>query len=313
MRKKGPNSELVNYIWTYLHQGYSLTSIRESLVHQNYSEKDINFAVDFIYANYYYGKNQNDFKQPSPQVTSPERGETTKGVHHGTLWALMVMGVLLIGFSFVFVLGLNSSSSSDIPSSSHEIVLDDGYADYYDNSGSDQDVTDDSSNFDDSRSSDNEVVEKVVIPDRTFNGDVDDPFDSGATYTKRQIELKVDYFSSVNPREAIKFCDAYLRDVETYFCYRDVAVGSGNSAYCDIIDVQKYKDDCYLSSVLENIDYGQACNKIVDDKKKENCFRIVDINEQSANIQNQEIPADNDVNQADDSAAEYYAVVANFY
>lgn len=311
MKKVAPNSELVNYIWTYLHKGYSLTAIRDSLAQQNYSAKDVNYAIDYVYANYYYGENQNNYKQPNvPGQTMPEATTNSGKMHHSTLMALVVIGILLIGFSFVFVLssmgGDESSIEPNVPTG-REIVLEPDEVDepvYVE--------PDDVEVVPDVKPVVKPVETKpVIVPDRVFSGEVKEPFDSSLTYTPRQIELKVDYFSSRNPKEAMNFCDSYSRDVETYFCYRDVAVGSGNSAYCDSIPVQKYKDDCYLSSVLENIDNGASCNKIIDSLKQENCFKIVDINEKAREIEAY-VPPD-DAGVSNDNAEEYYAVVANFY
>lgn len=318
MKKVAPNSDLVNYIWTYLHKGYSLTAIRDSLVQQKYSLTDINYAIDFVYANYYYGENQNNYKQANvpgttiPEATTnPKLNSKSSGVHKTTILALIVMGILLIGFSFVFVLSLNADSDTSVsaPPEGHEIILEPDVIDPVPSTQVPVDIVDD----------EDKVIpvivektpDKVVIPEREFIGDVKDPFKADVQYTNRQIEFKVDYFSSRNPKEATKFCDAYSRDIETYFCYRDVAVGSGNPAYCGQIPEEKYRDDCYLSSVLENVDTGGSCNQIVDSLKKENCIRIVDINEQAREIESYVAPES--TGDSSDSAEEYYAVVANFY
>lgn len=312
--KSKPNQELVNYIWTYLHQGYSLTSIRDSLIHQNYVKKDINLAVDYIYANYYYGENPNPYKKPYPKTQSPPH-HVFEGIHHLTLKSLILMGIVLIGFSFVLVIFLNLGSEEIISPDAIDLTEDFNETTEVVNDITPEIVNDNSSGLVNDNSSKivdlNEEESKIVVPERTYSGDISEGFDTDISYTNRQVELKVDYFSSRNPKEAIKFCNYYSRDIETYFCYRDVAIGSGNPAYCDLIGNQTEKDDCYLSCVLENVNSGSVCNNIVESKKKDNCYKIVDINEKAKELGDLEVP---DEPKTDlDEAADYYGVVANFY
>lgn len=304
-----PNQALVNYIWTYLHQGYSLTSIRSQLQQNGYNPKDINLAIDYVYANYYYGKTS---PESDPRKTLSEQqpkhfGIELPSVHSIVPIVLVIIGVFLFGFATIFILFMNPTETITVPSNQNyqEPIVDDTPPQ---NIPAD-DIENSSPSLTENEDNQNTENTQPRIPEPTIpkNPDVDQPFEAGTQYTPRQIDLKVAYFGSRDPKEAMKFCDIIERDVERYFCYSDVAQYSGNYQYCESITENKYEDDCYLNLVLEDSSLGAVCEFIENGFKKDNCNTVAEY-AQIEFDQNIEIPDEpEELNPAD------YASVADFY
>jgi len=293
-----PDTNLVNYIWTYLHQGYSLTSIRDSLSKQGYSKKDINSAIDYIYANYYYSQNSNSYKSYNPQVqTTAVSNSSKKPTSHKSILALfgiLAIFLIIVSFSVVFFMN-NSDADYDTSYISTDDSLDsrfDYVSDSYESSVDDSNIKNPIDEVDlDSQNSENLVDDSDLnIPDvkpitKSVGVNIEDDFDKNVDYSYAQIQSKVNYFSETNPKEALKFCNYYDDDVKKYYCYQDIAKISENIAFCRKIPIKKYKDDCFFSSVLDDFNSGSACDLIEDSHKKQTCLRIVDLNNQANKLE----------------------------
>jgi len=55
------DQSLLNYIWSYLQQGYDANSIKASLINQGYNAKDIDDAFATVYSSNYH----NDVSTPN--------------------------------------------------------------------------------------------------------------------------------------------------------------------------------------------------------------------------------------------------------
>lgn len=272
------DKNLVNYIWNYLHQGYTLDAIRQSLLQQGYTKTLINATIDYIYANYYYSKHNNSYQKPFIPQQSDTSSSSSK-IHHGVLYVFIIMGIVLIGGSFIFVL-MNTGDSLEF-----EDRHNDDYDSLYQNipqkktsfDNDDNEIIDSSSQNEDSDTSyidENTEIKKQVSTEK---------FDASKTYTSFQIEQKISEIGKKNPAEAIKFCDL-LEGIKVYYCYKDIAVISRNSQYCEKIDKQSIKDNCYFQMVLEDID-NNVCHLIQENYIRKNCENIININEREKEFQ----------------------------
>jgi hypothetical protein len=282
MAQQIPDSNLVNYIWTYLHQGYTIDSIRGSLKKQGYKQKDINFAVDYIYANYYYGQGENNYPQnQQPTNYAPSHKEFHAPHAKEIMFVVVILfGVMIMGTAFVFILGNNASDVS-IPEVNEIDIYDyeDPVAVESDDTPPDEPVesNEDTPRFDGNTNSNTQNNNQVVTQNRNTPQDIKEKFDASKEYTRRQIDLKVDYFSQSDPKEATKFCDILDTVDEQDFCYIDVAKNARNSGYCTYIKTNQYKDTCYFEMVLDGID-NNVCSKIANPTQNKNCNEVVKIN-----------------------------------
>lgn len=308
---KAANSDIVNYIWTYLNQGYSLDSVKSALKNQGYSQKDINYAIDFIYANYYYSKDNsnNTYRKDTPNTTQLPDSKP----HKAAMIAVLIGVISLLGVVAVVILALNTTNElpETIPDRSQINT------DYFqDTTTIPEDTTEEVTKeptIPEVEDTTTELEQPITTPERNFEEDISDKYDPSKTYTKRQISLKVEYFGETNPREAKKFCDLLNQDTEKSFCYKDIAITSENSAYCDFITTQQYKDNCFFEIVLENID-NSVCPKITNPNINKNCNEIIKMNDMAESYKNMEQPTTSELSAEEQAEIDqYYAVTANFY
>jgi len=311
------NQSLASYIYNSLHQGYTLSSIRAQLASQGYSIKDINSAVDYVYATYYYGENSGD---PRPTYVQSQSKPVGNSIHISNIIipVLVIFAVLIFGFAGIFVLSSNNSETLAYPAEqsvsdisrpiSDTTASEDAALNSEVSENSIKGGTSAQSNSNtivpESTSADNAIEQNVaVIPSQTF-------FDANIAYTKRQIDEKVSLLAESNPREAMVFCDAYQFEDQTLICYGIVASKSGNSGYCMQVPEGKYRDDCYLGMVVDATGSTQECNLIDNAYKRDNCRRLADINVQIFELKSTP-PQTNRLNPED--AINYGAVTADFY
>ncbi|MGM5483482.1 MAG: hypothetical protein ACQER9_01030 [Nanobdellota archaeon] len=315
--KNNPNSELVKYIWKNLQNGFSLTSIRKQLTSQGISFQDINNAFDFIYANYYYSKNRDDYRNYSKQRMKPSK-KLPKHDNKMVFALFTIIGVLLIGFSAVFVLWDNSQEN-DVLSDNEEIGFDKGVEEKTEEN---DDVTEKKNNKeehvvnDDNNNKDSQV--KTNLDDFQKEEDVEEDtinkrLNESNYYNNRQIKESVNYYSTNDPKKAIEYCNKYELKEKINFCYKSVAVKSKNSAYCKDISMENIKDDCYLDFVIEGSTDDSYCKEVKQENKKNNCFRLVDLNKELEEAESLSNKTDANIEEMEQTNESEYGVVADFY
>jgi hypothetical protein len=303
------NQALASYIYNSLHQGYTLTSVRSQLATQGYSIRDINFAIDYVYATYYYGENQGD---PRPTYAQSQSAPAGNPAILGKILipVLVIFAVLIFGFAGIFLLGSNGSEINTIHTEPAAFEKP--------SSNQDSEVGDiDEPIFEIIAFDDVDATEADIVIDTTPSNDLEPAinpsrvgFDANTAYTKRQISEKVSQLAESNPREATLFCDEYQFEDQTSICYGIVASKSGNAEYCSQIPEGKYRDDCYLGMVVDATGSTQECDLIDNAYKRDNCRRLAEINIQILSLEN--IPVPQDVTNPED-AVNYVAVTADFY
>jgi len=298
MNKK-PNSDIVNYVWTYLNQGHSLSSIRDALLQQGFSLNEINYAVDYVYANYYYQGNNGQYTNPEFQKNVKE-GNSSAGVHKVIILVLIIIGVSIIGFSSIFLL---SNSTSEVPGSRDSVNYEGSYE------------PPSTRNTEVKKEQEippvDEKVAELTPPPQTIPKT--DPNKNTATQdvglSIRQINIKVDYYAKTDPRQAINYCNMHETKQEKSQCISKVSLASGIPAYCAEIDVVFIRDRCYFDMILEGKS-DNNCNLIQDETLKTHCDKLVKINKE---LKQYDLDSNYTQEPDWDQVQNYYAIPANFY
>jgi hypothetical protein len=295
------NQALASYIYNSLHQGYPLASIKQQLFTQGYSQKEVNGAIDYVYATYYHSQSNSDPRPTYMQAQTTAAGSANSPLKI-LLPVLVVIAVAVFGFAFVFILGSNSSEVDTIHT---EPAV-------FDRPSTDDSVDDPIPVLDTPSSSgtptldeprDVEVIVAEINPLREV-------YNVNKAYTKRQIDERVSALATDNPREAIQFCDAYDYDDQIFICYGIVATKSTNAAYCSQITSEKYRDDCYLGMVVDTTGSTAECELIDNAYKRDNCRRLAEINAQILSFEDAAVqPSQSNP----EDAINYVAVTADLY
>jgi hypothetical protein len=294
-----PKNELTNYIWTYLQQGYPLASIKERLISQGYKLKEINAAIDYVYANYYYSQQPN-----SPQQARYPVSQGHPSTNNIILISIVILGIILLITAvslLIFGNGSNSTNQPSFPQSPIEkpiVVL--------------PVENENPSTIETPSIQKNESPAAIPVPPPSNNqvilGDSPEKYNPSQVYTKRQLDLLVEQMSLYDYNEALKYCVAYPSEVEREYCTSTVAEYSLNIGLCERISSESIKDDCYLKIILDENADGTYCNNIRNAYKRDNCMRFVE----AMKMRDSTIQIETSENRPED-AINYYAVTAQFY
>ena len=328
-----PDNNLINYVYTYLQQGYEISAITQGLLNQGFSQKQINSAVDFVYANYYYQNQPNPVKQGFTNYRA-EPIHKHLGVAEISIFLLIIFGVSLIGIALVFIL---SSPSDEVLTqneySNIDHTLQNENSINSNNNNNNNNINDINNNIQEDQTQinkikinetkehenriifDEEVQEKKIeeesiIRSITTKESITEPFDSSKEYTQRQIEIKVSYFAENNPSEAKRFCDIITNDISKQYCYLEIASKSGVEGFCEDITSGQIKDDCYRELVFEGSGDEQTCLKVSNDFKQKGCLDFLKIESMKVKLDNSEnsnepINPEDDINYYEEISADF--------
>lgn len=285
--KREPNQNIVNYVWNYLNQGYSLSSIRKSLHDQGFSEEEVNFAIDFLYANHYYQGSEN-YSKPEKKIKEGGSAHHMK-VNHIAFISLFILGIIIVGATAIFIL---TNTSQEIPTD---------------------------------RKTEQVLYEEITVPEEREVQEQKPPAlsepgkkieetrtdTSSETLSRRQIDLRVEFFSEDNPREATRYCKMHELEEDISFCIRSVAVSSGISSFCGEVKTDYVRDGCYFDMVFQHDDFA-SCQFIKNENIKKNCEEVQRLNQQFSEFDIEETDYyEEDIDW--DLIAQQYAIPANFY
>jgi hypothetical protein len=294
-----PRSDLVTYVYNSLKSGYALDAIKQQLLTQGFPLADINAAVDYVYATYYYSQGNDSIKKDPSAYKIPDAKKI--GVPEIAVFILLVFGVALIGFAVVFMIFSNKIKTIETP------VVDNSEIDNSGNSNVNVPIDDNSGNvvinrtkpssgvpINNTGSGNNPIFVNngnggsitTSNPDNSnTNYDIvnsgslleEDPthFDSNTFYSTRQIEIAIDNLGLSNPDEAAKFCTKYANKAKEEYCYVNLATKSEMPRFCEKISTNSIKDDCYLEMVISDVGNPENCPKIANAYKRESCVQLI--------------------------------------
>ncbi|MFW5747026.1 MAG: hypothetical protein ACOCWQ_05770 [Nanoarchaeota archaeon] len=268
------DQNLLNYIWSYLQQGYDPQAIRDSLLKQGYDAESVKAAFDTIYASSYH----EDMKTGRQSGKTPAHFSVTPTEIVAAV--LILVGASILGILF-FALSGNDEEAIDahdvLPSPQPDTALDDSEPieeprdsnttdsskDIFDD-GSDEPTRD--SSMDESPAYDNEDVSgslpEVSIPEQR-------------TLSRLEIEQNIKQLAVEDPLQAVSFCPQIITRNGEFSCYSTVALLSKQPKFCQYITDEKQSDFCYMQFAIEGIGTDAICSRIQDVYRKESCLQLI--------------------------------------
>ncbi len=261
------DQRLIEYISQNLNSGYDQNSIVQALLSSGYSQKQINAAFDYLYAQSHYGS------QPRSQYI--RGGYTAKSFFTSPLFIIVaIIGISIIGILLFLLFSLNQSSEEfEIsPSPNQQIPTTPPSQTPRD----DVEIDDVSPLPENESAQQNNETDSVspTTPTQT-NRPTQTQTSTGlesTNPTRAEIDRTVNQIAGSQPERAIGLCEQISTSSGRSSCYTRVAVASKIATYCEKIDDIYPKDQCYMQFAIEEIGSIQTiCPNIHDKFMQRSC------------------------------------------
>jgi hypothetical protein len=260
------DQSLINYIWSYLQQGYDAEAIRSALLNQGYDEKSIDAAFSVVYeSSAYHGQVRKRPVQQEQRGWRLTKAEVVAG-------ALLLLGIVIIA-ALAFAM-FNTSSEAPGPSETY--------------------VPPPNNTVEEVQEPPAQThipkvpPEEIIIDNETINEDVDnsEPVEeqplqeSPGSLSRLQIDQRVDDLASSDPIAAAQYCPQIITQNGKNSCYARVAHLSGQSQFCVQVSTEKERDFCYLQFAIDGLGTQEICTSINDVYRRESCLQLLLLQEE---------------------------------
>ena len=265
------DKQLINYISQNLQMGYDQQAITQALLSSGYSQKQVNAAFDYLYAQSHYTQGQSQYTQSSH--TSRSFFTSPIGL------AFSVLGFILFGMLAVVFFSSNEPQDSFVitnpvpqPSQPSQQLE----RPQTQNESDDEPAPTQQPQVNDSqqqpvqpspsqpRESQNQQS-RPQQPQTTTNLQSSNP-------TRAEIDAAVNQIAQNRPDDAISLCSQITTRSGRSSCYTRVSIASQQPRYCEEVEDLFSRDNCYMQFAIEEIGTLElVCPNISDRFTQRSC------------------------------------------